>query len=75
MGEKETKIWIWFHNERLFKAIYQSSIKTLTIYNENDEIILRRKGITSDQIKVLEELLTSKGAKRVGNDNEPFTYL
>jgi hypothetical protein len=76
MNDRNTKyIWIWLHGDLLNKAIYTVADQTLVIYNELDEIVLKRKGITPADFNKLQVLFASIGAKRVDNHKEPFTYL
>jgi len=73
MIKKNCKIWIWIENSRLLKALYNPCERTLTIYNENDEIIVKREELNQNQIKKLETIFLSKGAKRIDSRKEPFT--
>ena len=57
------------------KAISNKDTGTLTIYNENDEILLRRTGLTKQQVKKIEVYLANYGLKQVDENQEPFTYL
>ena len=75
MINKNSKIWIWIQNNRLFKAIYNQDDKSLIIYNENDEVLVKRKGLNQSQIKKLEVVFLKMGAKRMDGHERPFTYL
>ena len=75
MTKTNAKIWIWVQYNRILKAISNQNTGTLTIYNENDKILLRRTGLTKQQIKKIEILLSNYGIKRVDDHKEPFTYL
>jgi hypothetical protein len=75
MINKNTRIWIWLQENELFKAVYNPADGTLIVTNERDEIILKRTGIASEQLKRLEELFLTIGAKRMDGNKEPFTYL
>ena len=75
LNKKDTQIWVWIQDNKLFKAIYNSSDGCLTIYNECDEILIRRKQVTSDQMKTIELVFSKKGAKRIDNSKKPFTYI
>ncbi len=74
MSKANVRIWIWVQNNRLLKAISNKETGTLTIYNENDEILLRRTGLTKAQVKKIEIYLTNYGLKKVDENQEPFTY-
>jgi len=75
LNKKDSKIWIWTENNKLFKAVYGSSDGCLTIYNECDEILIRRKHVTPYQMNAIEIVLSKKHAKRIDNCKEPFTYV
>ena len=73
---KNAKIWIWVYNGRVMKAISQKETGTLTIYDEHDNILIKRTGLTPAQIKKIECVLSTSGAKRMDeHKGEPFTYL
>jgi hypothetical protein len=69
------KIWIWVQNYRILKAISNQEAGTLTIYDEYDNILIRRIGLSKQQVKALEVLLSNCNAKRIDDHNEPYTYL
>ena len=75
MENNETRIWIWFQDSKLHKAKCDFSKKTLIIYNENDEILIKYKGLTSIQIQKIGAFFSKIGAKRIDNQNNPFTYM
>ena len=69
------KIWIWVQNYRILKAISNQEAGTLTIYDEYDNILIRRIGLSKQQVKILEALLSSHNIKHLDNNSEPYTYL
>ena len=75
MTKKHAKIWIWVQNNKLLKAISNQETGTLTIYDEQDNIILRRTGLTKQQVKTIEIYLSNYQIKRLDDHREPFTYL
>lgn len=75
MTKKHAKIWIWVQNNKLLKAISNQETGTLTIYDEHDNIILRRTGLTKQQVKTIEIYLSNYQIKRLDDHREPFTYL
>ena len=75
MKNNNIKIWIWICNGRVYKAISRPGDGTLTIYDEHDNILIKRTGLTPAQIKKIEIVLSSSGAKRMDGHREPFTYL
>ena len=46
MPKKNAMTWIWMQNGRLIKAVLNQITGTLTIYDEYDNILLRRIGLT-----------------------------
>ena len=75
MTTKNLRIWIWLQENSVNKAVYNTTDRTLIVYNEHDEIILKRTGITAEQLNALEALFLQLGAKRIDGHKEPFTYL
>jgi hypothetical protein len=75
MTTKDVKIWIWVQNNRILKAISNKEAGTLTIYDESDNIILRRTGLSKQQVKTIELILATYNLKRLDDHKEPFTYL
>jgi hypothetical protein len=75
MTAKDIKIWIWVHNSRILKAISNKESGTITIYDEFDNILLRRTGLSRQQVKTIELIFESYTLKRIGDRKEPFTYL
>ena len=75
MLKKYAKIWIWMQNNRLLKAVSNQNTGTLTIYDESDKVLLKRTGLTRQQVKNIELIFSNNCIKRVGDHREPFTYL
>jgi len=75
MSTRTMKIWIWVYNDKLMKAIFCPEEGTLTICDENDNIILKRTGLTPAQIKKIEITIASAERKDINGHKEPFTYL
>ena len=70
------RIWLWLYNGRLLKAICRPEEGTITIYDEYDNVLLKRTGLSPAQIKKIEITFSSAEAKRIdGHNKEPFTYL
>ncbi|MBU0496843.1 MAG: hypothetical protein KKC68_06530 [Candidatus Thermoplasmatota archaeon] len=57
--------WIWVQDEKLIKAIYHKKHKTLVIFDEHDEVLLKREGVDESQIKKIEILFLNCGAQRM----------
>jgi len=75
MTNKAIKIWFWVQNNRILKAVSNLEAGTLTIYDDYDNIILRRTGLTRLQIKAIEYILSTYRFKRLDDHQEPFNYL
>ncbi len=75
MNTKDVKIWFWVQHDRILKAISNIEAGTLTIYDECDNIILRRTGLSKQQIKTIELIFSTYNLKRIGDHKEPYTYL
>ena len=75
MIAKNVKIWIWIYNGKMLKAISRPEDGTFTIYDEHDNILIKRTGLTVAQIKKIEVVISTSGAKRMDGHREPFTYL
>jgi hypothetical protein len=75
MKKKNKSIWIWLQNGKLVKAILCADEGTLKIYNENDNLILRRTGLNKLQVKQIEKTIIKYGAKKLSEHAEPFKFL
>ena len=75
MTKKNINIWIWLQNDRLIKAISCSDDGTLKIYDEDDNLILKRTGLNQRQVKVIEKQILRYGAKKLDKHEEPFKFL
>ena len=65
--------WIWVQDEKLVKAVYHKIKKTLMIFDENDEVILKREGIEESDIKKIELIFLSHGAQRMDTTKQSFS--
>jgi len=75
MVKKRTHIWIWLENGKILKAVSSADDGTIKIYNEDDNLILKRTGLTKFQVKQVEINLLKYGAKRLSKKAEPFKFL
>jgi len=75
MTKKLVKIWIWLYNDKIYKAVCCEEDGTLSIYDDQDTLLMKRTGLTPGQIRLFETTLITAGAKRVDGHQEPFTYL
>lgn len=75
MTKKNVNIWIWLQNGRLVKAISCADEGTIRIYDEDDNLILKRTGLNQRQVKVIEKQILRYGAKKLDKHAEPFKFL
>ncbi|MFH1101593.1 MAG: hypothetical protein V1726_06130 [Methanobacteriota archaeon] len=71
----QLKIWIWMYNDRIYKAICNEDEGTLSLFDENDTLLIKRTGLSLMQMRLIEATLITSGAKRIDDHKEPFTYL
>jgi len=75
MTIKHVNIWIWLQNDKIMKAILNFDDGTVKIYDENDNLILKRTGLNKLQIKQVENYILQYGAKKLSKNAEPFRFL
>jgi len=75
MIKKNTRIWIWLQDEKVLKAVLNVDEGTMSIYDENDNLIIRRTGLTIHKVKEIEINLIRYGAKKLSEHQEPFKFL
>lgn len=75
MANKHVNIWIWLQNGKLVKAVLNSDEGTLKIYDQNDNLILKRTGLNKLQVKQIENYILKYGAKKLSAHAEPFKFL
>jgi len=75
MTEKHVDIWIWIQNDNLMKAIINIDDGIVRIYDQNDNLILRRTGLNKIQIRQVENYILQYGAKKLSKNAEPFKFL
>jgi hypothetical protein len=75
MTTKNENIWIWLQNGKVIKAISSVENGTIKIYDENDNLILKRTGLTKLQVKQIENNILIYGAKKLNQHAEPFKFL
>ena len=64
--------WMWVQDEKLIKAVYHKTRKTLIIFDEDDNVILKREGIQASHIKKIELVFLSNGAQRMDTTEKSF---
>jgi len=62
---KNVNIWIWLQNGRIMKAISNVDEGTLKIYDEDDNLVLKRTGLNKFQVKQVEKTIIKYGAKKL----------
>jgi len=72
---RQTCIWIWLQDGKIFKAITCSEEGSIRIYDENDNLLLRRTGLSRYQVKQIEENILRYGARKLNKNAEPFRFL
>lgn len=68
----ETEIFLWLQQGVIYKAVINETEGTIHIYNHNDELILRRLGLTRLQIRVIKSQIIKYGLKRIENKNHYY---
>ena len=75
MTSNNVHIWIWLQNGKLMKAITNVELGTIKIYDDNDNLILKRTGLNRIQVKQIEVTIKKYGAKKLSTHAEPFKFL
>ena len=75
MKTKHQNIWIWLQNNKVMKAILDMDEGIVKIYDDNDNLILKRTGLNKVQIKQVENYILQYGAKKLSKNAEPFKFL
>jgi hypothetical protein len=75
MNNDSVHIWIWLQNNKLMKAILNSDEGVIRIYDEDDNLVLKRTGLNKSQLKQIETCIIKYGAKRLDKHAEPFKFL
>lgn len=68
-------IWIWLQDRHVLKAVLDVDNGVLKIYDENDNLILKRTGLNKEQIIEAEKYIIKYGAKRLDGTKQPFKFL
>ena len=75
MVKEKANIWIWLQNGEIYKAISNTEDGTIRIYDEQDNLILKRTGLNKIQVKQIEHLIIKYGAKKLDQHAKPFKFL
>jgi len=75
MNNENVHIWIWLQNSKLMKAILNSDEGVIRIYDEDDNLVLKRTGLNKNQVQQIETCIIKYGAKKLDKHAEPFKFL
>jgi len=75
MNGKNVHIWIWIQNNRVLKAVLDMDIGILKIFDEFDQLIMKRTGLNIKQVREVEKSIIRYGAKRLDFHARPFRFL
>ena len=75
MSNLNETIWIWLQNDKIMKAVLCIETGTIRIYDEEDNLILKRTGLNRLLIKQIENTIIKYGAKKLSQHAEPFKFL
>jgi len=75
MTNGNVHIWIWLQNNKIMKAVLNTDEGILRIFDENDQLVLKRTGLNKVLVKKIEECIVKYGAKRLNAHAEPFKFL
>jgi hypothetical protein len=75
MTAKNIKIWIWLQDGKPMKAITNIDRGVIEIFDDKDNLILKRTGLNHQQMKKAEEVIIKYGAKRLDEHKTSFRYL
>jgi len=72
---KNVNIWIWLQNNNIIKVISDADDGIIKIYDESNNLILRRTGLSKIQVKQIENNIVKYGAKKLSRHADAFRYL
>jgi hypothetical protein len=75
MSNQNETIWIWLQNDKIMKAILCIESGIIRIYDERDNLILKRTGLNRLLIIQIENTIIKYGAKKLSRNAEPFKFL
>lgn len=75
MVKEKANIWIWLQNGEIYKAISNVENGTIQVYDEQDNLVMKRTGLTQIQVKQIEHIILKYGAKKLDQHAEPFKFL
>ena len=72
---KNVNIWIWLQNKKIIKVISSIEDGIIKIYDECNNLILKRTGLSKIQVKQIENNIVKYGAKKLNRHQDAFRYL
>ena len=72
---KNINIWIWLQNNNIIKVISNVDDGIIKIYDECNNLILKRTGLSKIQVKQIENNIVQYGAKKLNRHADAFRYL
>jgi len=72
---KNVNIWVWLQNNNIVKVISNADEGTIKIYDESDNLILKRTGLSKIQVKQIENNIIKYGEKKLNRPADAFRYL
>lgn len=75
MTNQNVNIWIWLQNGKIMKAILNVDQGVIKVYDEDDNLIIKRTGLNKVQLKQIETCIIRYGAKKLDKHAEPFKFL
>ena len=77
MSYKNINIYIWLQKDinKIFKVITSSDNGIIKFYNENDELLMSRTGLSKKQVSNIEKKLVEMGAIKLDDKKTSFITL
>jgi hypothetical protein len=75
MNQSKTKIWMWYKYNQLCKAVYNEDDNSLSMYNEYDEMLIKRTNVSASLMKKIELFFNKNNAKRIDLSKDPFVFI
>ena len=72
---ENVNIWVWLQNNNIVKVISNTDDGTIKIYDECNNLILKRTGLSKIQVKQIENNIIKYGAKKLNRTADAFRYL
>ena len=72
---KNVNIWVWLQNNNIIKVITCVEDGIIKIYDECNNLILKRTGLSKINVKQIENNIKKYGAKKLHKHADAFRYL